>query len=37
LSVSVGLIETLMQTSQVQRVMITEPDGKLVGLLHDVD
>ena len=33
----VGVAEKLMQTRQVRRVMVTEPDGKLVGLLSMAD
>jgi CBS domain-containing protein len=33
----VGVAEKLMQTRQVRRVVVTEPDGKLVGLLSMAD
>jgi CBS domain-containing protein len=33
----VGVAEKLMQTRQVRRVMVTEPSGKLVGLLSIAD
>jgi len=33
----VGVAEKLMQTQQVRRVVVTEPDGRLVGLLSMAD